>query len=58
MSLPQEKMVNGIQGPASMSPSSILSLGSYSLDKEGLKKLGIGLTLAAAILAFILDKLY
>lgn len=51
-------MVNGVQGPASMSPSSIMSLGSYSLDKEGLKKLGIGLTLAAAILAFILDKLY
>lgn len=33
-------------------------MGSYSLDKEVLKKLGIGLTLAAAVLAFIVEKLF
>ncbi|GLD56522.1 threonylcarbamoyladenosine tRNA methylthiotransferase isoform X1 [Lates japonicus] len=54
----QEQIANGIQGPASMPSSSILSMGSYSLDKEVLKKLGIGLTLAAAVLAFIVEKLF
>lgn len=55
---PQEQMVNGVQSPASMPSSSVLLIGSYSLDREILKKLGIGLTLAAAILAFIVEKLY
>ncbi|XP_059194953.1 threonylcarbamoyladenosine tRNA methylthiotransferase [Centropristis striata] len=57
--LMQEKMANGVQGPASSVPSSsVVLIGSYSLDREALKKLGIGLTLAAAILAFIVEKLY
>ncbi|XP_035527862.1 threonylcarbamoyladenosine tRNA methylthiotransferase [Morone saxatilis] len=56
--LMQEQMANGVQGPASMTSSSGLLTGSYSLDGEGLKKLGIGLVLAAAILAFIIEKLY
>ncbi|XP_044064495.1 threonylcarbamoyladenosine tRNA methylthiotransferase isoform X1 [Siniperca chuatsi] len=56
--LMQEQMANGVQGPASMPPSSVLLFGSYSLDREVLKKLGIGLALTAAILAFIVEKLY
>eukprot|EP00064_Thunnus_orientalis_P010266 superscaffoldBa00001376_g10292 len=56
--LMQEKMANGVHGSASMSSSSVLLMGSYSLDREVLKKLGIGLALAAAILAFIVEKLY
>lgn len=51
---PQEPTVNGIQDPA----SSLLLIGSYSLDREALKKLVIALTLAAAILAFVIEKLY
>ncbi|XP_038567823.1 threonylcarbamoyladenosine tRNA methylthiotransferase isoform X1 [Micropterus salmoides] len=56
--LMQEQMANGVQGPASASPSSVLLMGPYSLDREVLKKLGIGLALAACILAFIVEKLY
>uniref|UniRef100_A0AAQ4RVV3 tRNA-t(6)A37 methylthiotransferase n=1 Tax=Gasterosteus aculeatus aculeatus TaxID=481459 RepID=A0AAQ4RVV3_GASAC len=52
--LMQEPTVNGIQDPA----SSLLLIGSYSLDREALKKLVIALTLAAAILAFVIEKLY
>lgn len=51
-------MANGVKDPASMPSSSVLLIGSYSLDREGLKKLGIGLALAAVILAFIVEKLY
>ncbi|TMS10440.1 Threonylcarbamoyladenosine tRNA methylthiotransferase [Larimichthys crocea] len=54
----QEQMANGVKDPASMPSSSVLLIGSYSLDREGLKKLGIGLALAAVILAFIVEKLY
>lgn len=49
-------MANGVQSPASL-PSSVLLNSSYSVDREVLKKLGIGLALAAAILAFIIEKL-
>lgn len=55
---PQEQMANGIQVPVSVPSSSVLLFGSYSLDREVLKKLGIGIALAAAILAFIVEKLY
>lgn len=51
-------MSNGVQGSASMSSSSVLLMGSYSLDREVLKKLGVGLALAAALLAFLVEKLY
>ncbi|XP_071391486.1 threonylcarbamoyladenosine tRNA methylthiotransferase-like, partial [Centroberyx affinis] len=51
-------LANGTHGPASMSSSSRLLIGSYSLDRERLKMLGIGLALAAAILALIVEKLY
>ncbi|XP_069549323.1 threonylcarbamoyladenosine tRNA methylthiotransferase isoform X2 [Brachyistius frenatus] len=56
--LVQEYMANGVQGPASVSSSCTFLIGSYSVDREVLKKLGIGLALAAAILAFIVEKLY
>ncbi|XP_040901026.1 threonylcarbamoyladenosine tRNA methylthiotransferase [Toxotes jaculatrix] len=56
--LVQEHIANGIQGPASTPSPSVLLIGSYSLDREVLKKLGIGLALAAAILAFIVEKLF
>ncbi|XP_068179865.1 threonylcarbamoyladenosine tRNA methylthiotransferase [Antennarius striatus] len=52
-----ELITNGGHGPAAEN-SSFLLMGPYSLDREGLKTLGIGLTLAAAILAFIVEKLY
>lgn len=42
-------MTSGLQNPAS-------SFSYASVDREGLKRLGIGLALAAAILAFILEK--
>ncbi|KAM7382630.1 hypothetical protein PAMP_002353 [Pampus punctatissimus] len=56
--LMQEQMANGIQDSASMSSSPVWFIGSYSLDREVLKKLGVGLALAAALLAFIVEKLY
>lgn len=49
--LTQEHLANGVQG------SSFL-IGSSSVDREALKKLGIGLAVAAIILAFIVEKLY
>lgn len=49
--LTQEHLANGIQG------SSFL-IGSSSVDREALKKLGIGLAVAVIILAFIVEKLY
>ncbi|KAF7669230.1 hypothetical protein LDENG_00225740, partial [Lucifuga dentata] len=50
-------LTNGIQGSASvLSPS--LWIGSYGLDKDGLKTLVLGLALTAAIFAFIVEKLY
>ncbi|XP_056142958.1 threonylcarbamoyladenosine tRNA methylthiotransferase [Lampris incognitus] len=52
-------LANGLRGPASTpSSSGSFLIGSYSLDREGLKMLGMGLALTAAILAFILEKLY
>ncbi|XP_068614912.1 threonylcarbamoyladenosine tRNA methylthiotransferase [Brachionichthys hirsutus] len=51
------QIANGVHGPAP-EKSSFLLMGSYSLDREGLKTLGIGLALAAAILAFIIEKLF
>ncbi|CAB1423485.1 unnamed protein product [Pleuronectes platessa] len=56
--LVQEQIPNGVQSCASISSSSTLLIGSYSLDREALKKLGIGLALAAAVLAFILEKVF
>ncbi|KAI9520389.1 hypothetical protein NQZ68_018697 [Dissostichus eleginoides] len=54
-----EPMANGFQGPSSsMSSPSHLLIGSYSVDREVLKKLIIGVTLAAAILSYIVEKLY
>ena len=55
---PQEQISNGIQGCASLSSSSTVLIGSYSVDREALKRLGIGLALAAAVLAFILEKVF
>lgn len=54
---PQEQIANGIQGHTSLPSSSVL-IGSYSLDREVVKKLGIGLALAAAVLALIVEKLF
>lgn len=51
-------MTNGVQNPASVSSSSDFFSGFCSVDREALKKLGIGLALAAAILAFIIEKLH
>ncbi|XP_013869704.1 threonylcarbamoyladenosine tRNA methylthiotransferase [Austrofundulus limnaeus] len=56
--LMQERVVKGVRGAASAPPDSAFLIGSYSLDKDVLKRLGIGLALAAAILAFIVEKLY
>ncbi|XP_072250734.1 threonylcarbamoyladenosine tRNA methylthiotransferase [Leuresthes tenuis] len=56
--LMQDHAVNGVNGRASVPPACTFLIGSYSLDREVLKKLGIGLALAAAILAFIVEKLY
>lgn len=50
-------MVYGVQGPSSVS-SSVLLIGSYSVDRELLKRLGVGLALAAALLAFIVERIY
>lgn len=55
---PQEHVVNGTRGVSVAPPKFAVLTGPYSLDRDGLKRLGIGLALAAAILAFILDKLY
>lgn len=55
----QEQMANGVHSPTAMSSSASVSLfGCYSVDRDALKKMGIGLALAAAILAFIVEKLY
>uniref|UniRef100_A0A8C7ZZG0 tRNA-t(6)A37 methylthiotransferase n=1 Tax=Oryzias sinensis TaxID=183150 RepID=A0A8C7ZZG0_9TELE len=48
----QEQSVRGTSG------SSSILIGCFSVDREALKKLGIGLAVAAALLAFIIDKLY
>uniref|UniRef100_A0A3P9JUS8 tRNA-t(6)A37 methylthiotransferase n=1 Tax=Oryzias latipes TaxID=8090 RepID=A0A3P9JUS8_ORYLA len=48
----QEQSVRGTSG------SSSILIGFFSVDRETLKKLGIGLAVAAALLAFIIDKLY
>uniref|UniRef100_A0A3P9IZW1 tRNA-t(6)A37 methylthiotransferase n=1 Tax=Oryzias latipes TaxID=8090 RepID=A0A3P9IZW1_ORYLA len=48
----QEQSVCGTSG------SSSILIGCFSVDREALKKLGIGLAVAAALLAFIIDKLY
>lgn len=53
----QEQISDDIQA-ASLTSSPGALIGSYSLDREVLKKLGMGLMLAAAILAFIVEKLY
>ena len=50
--------MNGVNGSASLSPASAFFVGSYGVDREALKKLGIGLAIAAALLAFIVEKLY
>lgn len=55
---PQVHKVNGVKGATSGTPDSALHVGSYSLDRELLKKLGMGFALAAAILAFIVEKLF
>ncbi|XP_007555200.2 threonylcarbamoyladenosine tRNA methylthiotransferase-like [Poecilia formosa] len=54
----QEHMANGVKGAACVPPDSALLVGSCSLDRELLKKLGICIALAAAVLAFIIEKLY
>lgn len=54
---PQEQMANGVKSLASVPSSSVLLRSSYSVDRDVLKKLGFGLALAAAILAFIIEKL-
>ncbi|KAM6967980.1 threonylcarbamoyladenosine tRNA methylthiotransferase [Aplochiton taeniatus] len=49
-------LANGVQALSSSSSSSLL-IGSWSLDREGIKMLGLGLALLAAILAFVLEKI-
>lgn len=56
--LPQEQKVNGVHVSAPTPSSCTFLIGSNSLDREMLKKMGIGLALAAAILAYIVQKLY
>ncbi|KAM4633828.1 threonylcarbamoyladenosine tRNA methylthiotransferase [Polymixia lowei] len=51
-------LANGVNGSTCTPSSPGLLIGSYSLDSEGLKMLGVGLAVVAAIIAFILEKLY
>lgn len=52
---PQEQIANG---HTSVPSSSVLLIGSYNLDREVVKKLAIGLALAVAVLALIVEKLF
>lgn len=49
-------MANGVHSPAAL-PSPLFLTSSYSVDKEALTKVVIGLAVAAAVLAFIMEKL-
>lgn len=52
---PQEQMADGVRSPAALAPPFLLSA-SYSVDKEALTKLLIVLAVAAAVLAFVIEK--
>lgn len=56
--LPQEQKVNGVHVSVPTPSSCTFSIGSNSLDREMLKKIGIGLALAAVILAYIVQRVY
>lgn len=51
----QEPTADGVPGPAALPPPFLLSA-SYSVDKEALTKLLIVLAVAAAVLAFVIEK--
>lgn len=54
---PPQEQTSSVQSPSSWVSSAVL-MGSSGVDREVLKRAAIGLTLAAAILALLVEKLF